>query len=204
MFATGEALILPETLELQQLGITFALDERVTPEVGARARVSEALASPELARMFEDTPDNLQVYRGKSIAKRFGVAVVGSGAKAKGRISGSYVGYDYKAVYQVYNLPSTYSAKYWFITYSRSSSTSELKKVNEESHTTSLSYDLEFELQGNDHGITSVFIYYETIRLKINGQTKDYVVTNPQSSGAVSPDGSPYPGGFTPIEQQPT
>lgn len=210
MFATGETLILPETLELQQLGITSALDERATPGVRASARSSEVLARPEFARMFEEAPDNLQVYRVKSIVRRIGI-VVGSGSGAlvkgqsvKGQIAGSYTGYDYKALYKVYNLPPSTSAKYWFITYSRSSSTSELKKVNEESHTTSLSYDLEFELQGNDHGITSVFIYYETIRLKINGQTKDYVVTNPQSSGAVSPDGSPYPGGFTPIEQQPT
>lgn len=71
----------------------------------------------------------------------------------------------------------------------------------EEAKTTTLKYDLEFTLTGNDRGITSVFIYYETIRMKLNGETKDFAVTNPASSGAVAPDGSPYPGGFTPIEQ---
>jgi hypothetical protein len=200
MFSTGETLIIPETLELQQLGIVSALDQRAAGGFAASARLSEALAQPELAGVFEEAPNKIQVYRGKSIAKRFGVAVQGSGAKAKGKISGSYTGYDYRAVYQVYNLPSSRSAKYWFITYSKSTSTSELRLVNEQSNTTTLNYELEFELQGNDSGIASVYIYYETIRLKINGQTKDYTVTNPQSSGAVAPDGSPYPGGFTPIE----
>jgi hypothetical protein len=196
MFVTNETLILPETLELQQFGIGAALTGTVEA-----TQLRDALSDPSVAALIEDAPDNLQVYRGKSIAKRFGVGVIGSGASAKGKISGTYTGYDYKAAYQVYNLPSSTSAKYWFITYSRSSDNSMLEKTFENSNTTNLNYDLEFTLQGNDHGITSVFIYYETIRIKFNGQTKDFTVTNPDSSGAVSPDGSPYPGGFQPIGQ---
>jgi hypothetical protein len=194
MFVTNETLILPETLELQQFGIGAALTRE-----GVQLR--DALADPSVAALIEEAPDNLQVYRGKSIAKRFGVGVIGSGASAKGKISGTYKGYDYQAAYQVYNLPSSTSAKYWFITYSKSTDNSELRKTFENENTTNLNYELEFTLTGNDRGITSVFIYYEVIRIKFNGETKDFVATNPQSSGAVSPDGSPYPGGFTPIEQ---
>ena len=32
-----------------------------------------------------------------------------------------------------------------------------------------------------------------------HGKTKDFVVTNPGSAGAASPDGSPYPGTFKPV-----
>lgn len=149
---------LPETVEPQQLGIVSALDE--TRGYKPSAALSDDLASPDVASLFEDTSNRLQVYRGRSIAKRFGVAVQGSGATARGRINGSYTGHDYRAVYQVYHLPTSTSARYWFITYSRSSSTSELRLVNEQQNTTSVSYDLTFELQGND---TSVYIFYEAI-----------------------------------------
>ncbi|WP_157571436.1 hypothetical protein [Kocuria rosea] len=196
MFETHETLIIPETLELQQAGFGAALSGTMEG-----SQVRDVLADPAIAALIEDTPDNLQVYRGKSVAKRYGIGVQGSGAKAKGRISGTFTGYDYTRAYQVYNLPSNTSAKYWFITYSRSSNNSALKEVAGTANTTRLNYNLEFELTGNDRGITSVFIYFETIRLKFNGQTKDFVVTNPESSGAAAPDGTPYPGGFTPIEQ---
>jgi hypothetical protein len=44
-----------------------------------------------------------------------------------------------------------------------------------------------------------VYVTYQVIRLTLNGMTKDYVVTNPPSSGAMLPDGNPYPGGFKPV-----
>jgi len=199
MFRTEETLILPESLGLQQAGIMRAFGVGITTP----GQLDQMLADPDLANALEDTPDNVQIYRGRTIAKRFGVAVQGSGARARGRITGAFITYDYTAAYQVYNLPRSTAAKYWFITYSRSSNNSELRKVAENSVTGRVNYDLSFELQGNDRGITSVYIFYEVIRMKLNGTTKDFVVANPQSSGAVTPDGAPYPGGFTPVEQVP-
>ena len=46
----------------------------------------------------------------------------------------------------------------------------------------------------NDQGVSAVYIYYQVIRIALDGETKDYVVMNPASSGAVSSDGRPYPG----------
>jgi len=141
----------------------------------------------------------IECYQGNKATNNFGISVQGAGAWAKGQIKGTLDAYDYKALYQVYNLKDTESANYWFISYSKQTSHDDLKKVFEDSKTVKTNYDLQFEIQGNDYGISAVYITYQVIRLVLDGQTKDYVVTNPASSGAMLPDGSSYPGGFKPV-----
>jgi hypothetical protein len=143
--------------------------------------------------------DQIECYQGNKATNNFGISVQGAGAWAKGRITGTLDAYDYKALYEVYNLKDAESANYWFISHSKQTSHDELKKVFEDSKTVKTNYDLQFEIQGNDYGISAVYITYQVIRLALNGQTKDYVVTNPASSGAMLPDGSAYPGGFKPV-----
>lgn len=142
--------------------------------------------------------DKVQCFSGTQVTKNAGITVQGSGASASGHITGSLDTYDYKALYSVYNLKDSESAHYWFVSYSKDSSHDQLQKTFESSQTLKSTYDLNFTLQGNDWGITSVFITYEVIRLVVNGVTKDYVVTNNASSGAVDPSGAPYTG-FKPV-----
>jgi hypothetical protein len=127
----------------------------------------------------------------------------GNGAWAKGTIKGTLDAYDYKALYQAYTIKDSESADYWFIHYSKQTSHDDLKKIFEDSKTVKVNYDLEFEIQGNDYGISAVYITYQVIRLALNGITKDYVVTNPPSSGAMLPSDDKYPGGFKPIGPAP-
>lgn len=162
----------------------FAL---IVPTIGPKARLAAA------------EHDKIECYQGNKATNNFGISVEGAGAWAKGHIKGTLEAYDYKALYQVYNLKDSESANYWFISYSKTTSHDELKKVFEDSKTVKTNYDLEFEIQGNDYGISAVYITYQVIRLALNGQTKDYVVTNPASSGAMLPDGNQYPGGFKPV-----
>jgi hypothetical protein len=143
--------------------------------------------------------DKLECYQGTRATNNFGITAEGAGTWVEGKISGSLDAYDYKAAYKVYNLKDTESANYWFIRYSKETSHDDLKKVFEDSKTVKLNYELTFQIQGNDYGISAVYITYQVIRLTLNGMTKDYVVTNPPSSGANLPDGNPYPGGFKPI-----
>jgi hypothetical protein len=142
----------------------------------------------------------LQVFRGTQAVKNYGITVQGSGVTAKGSIEGSLTTYDYKALYQTYKLTDNESANYWFVSYSKSSSHDELKNVAEQSQTLTTSYHVDFTIQGNDYGVSSVFITFEVIRLVIDGVTKDYVVSNPASAGANLPDGSQYPGNFAPVK----
>lgn len=146
-----------------------------------------------------DEHGKIEAYSGQRAVKDYGISVKGSGAWAKGHINGSIHAYDYEAIYKVYDVDSSEKVNYWFVKYSKDTSQGQLKKVFESSQTTQLKYDLEFQIQGNDFGISSVYITYQVIRLTLAGVTKDFVTTNPANAGAVNPDGSTYPGGFKPI-----
>jgi hypothetical protein len=141
--------------------------------------------------------DKIQAYQGTQAVKNYGISVTGSGSKASGTISGSLTTYDYKAIYSLYTLSESESAQYWFVNYSKDSSHDELQKTFEHSETLTTNYHVDFTIQGNDYGQNSVFITFEVIRLSIAGVTKDFVVTNPASSGANNSDGSTYQGQFT-------
>lgn len=141
--------------------------------------------------------DKIQAYQGTQAVKNYGITVEGSGVTAHGEISGSLTTYDYKALYQVYNLKTTESADYWFIHYSKDTSQDQLQKTFEHSETLTTNYDVKFDIQGNDYGVESVFITFQVIRIVINGVTKDFVVTAPAAAGANNADGSQYQGKFT-------
>lgn len=156
--------------------------------------------TPDLAlAALSGEHEKIEVYSGNQAVKNYGITVQGSGAWAKGKASGTITTYDYKALYEIYDLKDNESANYWFVNYSKATSHEDLKKVFEESATVKTDYALEFEIQGNDYGISSVYITYQVIRLEMEGQTKDFVVSNPASAGAVNPDGTKYPGGFKPV-----
>ncbi len=146
--------------------------------------------------------DKVEVYTGNKAVSNYGITVQGSGAWASGHIDGTMNGYDYKALYKVYNTESHKSAGWWVFKYQEDKSQAELKKTFEQLRKVDLKYDLDFTIQGNDYGISAVFITYEVIRVVYNGITKDCVVTNNDSSGAVTPDGDKYPGGFKPVPAQ--
>ena len=141
--------------------------------------------------------DKIQAFQGTQAVKNYGVSAIGAGAFASGKIKGSLTTYDYKALYSVYTLKDSESANYWFVHYSKDTSHDELRKTFEHSETLTTDYDVDFTIQGNDYGITSVFITFEVIRLVIDGVSRDYVVTNPASAGANNADGTPYQGQFT-------
>ncbi|WP_157571437.1 hypothetical protein [Kocuria rosea] len=189
MLSTNERLILPETLELQQLrcGIALGRNQRNTP-------ISDPLENSSIAALIEKTSGALQVYRGKRPITSSTVPVLISGGVTTGDINGTYFGYDYNDIFQIYKLTSTVPAEEWFRNYVSSSDNQNLKSIFEKSSTKKLSYQLKFTLYGNNEGVVTVFIYYDIIRITMDGQTKDYMVTNPASSGAVTPGGVIYPG----------
>lgn len=189
---TNETLVLPETLELQQARIGLALG-------GESVRLRNTLENARKAAVLDATPDKLQVYRGRWIAGYSSVSIGGSGGTlstdATGSISGTRLGYDYREIYQVFDLSLAAPAAEWFRRYLQASNISALEELFRASRTTQLAYRLEYTLEPNNQGIPAVYIYYHIIRIALNGETKDYIVTNPASSGAVTPDGQqPYPG----------
>ncbi len=142
--------------------------------------------------------EKVEAYKGFRSVSALSVTVEGPGSWAKGRIKGRIETYEWEKIYQVYNLPKSESADYWFINYRKDSSQSELKETNGKTVTQGYDVDFEFSIEGNAFGITSVLVGYTAIRLDYEGTTKIYTIPNPPSAGAVTPDGAPYPGGFKP------
>ncbi len=143
--------------------------------------------------------DKVQAFTGNKVVSNYGITVQGSGAWAKGHIGGNMSGYDYKALYKVYKVDEHKSSGWWVFKYKKDSSHSELRKAAENLIKMNLTYDLDFEIQGNDYDISSVFITFEVIRLVYEGKSKDIVVTNNNSSGAMTPSGDKYLGEFKPV-----
>ena len=165
--------------------------QRLKLVVPAGKTVSNILLSSE--------HDKIECYSGNKAVNNFGLTVHGSGTWVEGTIKGTLASYDYKAMYNVYGLKDSDSTDVWFMHFRKESSHDQLIKTFEDSKKIDLDYNLKFSIQGNEYDINSVFICYEVIRLVVNGETRDFVVTNPESASAKSPDGSDYPGGFKPI-----
>lgn len=159
--------------------------------IGKELEIHTLAASPQVH-------DKLEVYSGTKAIEQYGITVEGSGSSASGSIKGTITTYDYKAAYDVYNIPYSESANYWFVSYKKDTSQGELKKTFEQSKTVPLDYNINFTIHGNDWGQASVFITMQVIRMVMNGETRDFVVANSASTGANNPDGSKYQGGFEP------
>lgn len=144
--------------------------------------------------------DKAQAFRGTQAVKNYGITVEGSGVTAKSSIDGALTTYDYRALYDVYQLDHKESVDVWFLHYAKDTSQQELVKTAESSNTFNSTYHVDFTIQGNDYGIESVFITFQVIRLVIAGVTKDFVVSNASSASANNADGTPYQGKFTPVQ----
>lgn len=175
--------------------------QALQPKIVHVAKFTRVTPLKALNAVFkEGEHDKIECYRGSKEAGNFGISVHGTGTFVKGHLDGKITSCDYKALYNVYNIAdSEVSADYWFITYKKRESHDELKKVFEESKAVTTNISLDFMIEGNDYDINSVYITYEVIRLTINGVSKDYVVTNNASSGAMTPSGDKYPGKFQPV-----
>lgn len=172
----------------------------LTPDVAVGTGDVAALERGALSRTELDRDiEKLQVFSGKRAVARVGVEVEGSGAFAEGHIKVRGFFHLHTTLYDVYQMPSSDRINVWIFNYSRDSSRSELREAVNNSTAGAIDIDLKFRLQGNDFGITAVYITQEAIRTQIAGSTKDFVTSNPENAGAVSPDGSPYPGGFEPL-----
>lgn len=142
--------------------------------------------------------EKVNAYSGTQAMEQYGISVQGSGSWVQGTMKGNIETYSYKAIYEVYNVPSSESTQHWFYKYKKDTSKGELKLINQDTKKINQHYDLKFTIQGNDWGQSSIFITYQVIRLVMDGVTKDYVVTNNNSAGANNADGSSYGGGFKP------
>lgn len=140
---------------------------------------------------------DVQVYKGFHRLANINISVKGSGAWVSGNLRGRVSTNNYEALYQIYQLSASESSRVWFLSWSHERKYDEIKKVFEAAESTFVDINMDYRLQGNDFGITSVSIGYDVIRIDVAGVSKYFTVVNDASAGAKNPaDGSDYIGGF--------
>lgn len=122
------------------------------------------------------------------------------GFDLEGRITGRLRSHNYEAIYQVYNLPKGSKWDLWGISFKKDTSQSALKQTWGASQLVDLNIDFTFRVAAADlRGVSTLRIGFETLRLNLNGTTKDFTVVNGASGGAVDQSGNEIPVDFEPI-----
>ncbi|WP_157239182.1 hypothetical protein [Catenuloplanes japonicus] len=125
------------------------------------------------------------------------VVIQSQGFDLEGTIKGKIRTHDYKAIYNVYNLPYSAGFSVWGARFKADASRSVLKQTFEESNTVDVDIDVTFRVAAaNLNGVSTLRIGFETLRLDVNGTTKDFTVVNGESGGAKDQNNNDIPVDF--------
>ncbi|MFE3175770.1 hypothetical protein ACFXPA_36440 [Amycolatopsis sp. NPDC059090] len=147
------------------------------------------------ARAATPADDPITAFHGFSTFQK--LVIQSQGFDLEGEIHGRLRSYNFKALYQVYNLPSSDSWKVWVFSFKHDSSRSVLKETYRNEQLIDVNIDLKFHVAAaNLRGVSSLRIGFETLRLQFNGTTKDFTVVNGASGGAKDQNNNDVPVDF--------
>jgi hypothetical protein len=142
--------------------------------------------------------ENVTAFHGFSSFKN--IVIQSQGFDLEGTIRGRIRTHDYKAIYNVYNLPYSAGFSVWGARFRADASRSVLKKTFEESNTIDVTIDIKFKVSAaNLAGVSKLRIGFETLRLQVDGTTKDFTVVNGESGGAKDQNNNDIPVDFEEI-----
>jgi len=128
------------------------------------------------------------------------LTIQSQGFDLEGRIQGRLRSYNYKALWQVYNLPSSSGWKVWVVSFKKDTSQSVLKQTYLSEQLIDVNIDIKFRVSAaNLRGVSTLRIGFETLRLNFNGTTKDFTVVNGASGGAKDQNNNEVPVDFEPV-----
>ena len=154
------------------------------------------LSNPRVAKLA--AADNVTAFHGFSSMQN--IVIQSQGFDLEGRIQGRLRTYNFKSLWQVYNLPSSSGWKVWSVSFKKDSSQSVLKETFRQEQLIDVNIDITFRVSAAAlHGVSTLRIGFETLRLQLNGTTKDFTVVNGASGGAKDQDGDDVPIDFEPI-----
>jgi hypothetical protein len=142
--------------------------------------------------------DNITAFHGFSSLQN--IVIQSQGFDLEGRIQGRLRTYNFKSLWQVYNLPSSSGWKVWSLSFKKDTSQSVLKETFRQEQLIDVNIDITFRVSAAAlHGVSTLRIGFETLRLQLDGTTKDFTVVNGASGGAKDQDGDDVPIDFEPI-----
>lgn len=142
--------------------------------------------------------DNVTAFHGFSSLQN--IVIQSQGFDLEGRIQGTLRTYNFRSLWQVYNLPSSSGWKVWSVSFKRDTSQSVLKETLRQEQLIDVNIDITFKVSAAAlQGVSTLRIGFETLRLQLDGTTKDFTVVNGASGGAKDQDGGDIPIDFEPI-----
>lgn len=178
-------------------GPASAAGSPVAPAITAtQGQFSPVLSNVRVANAV--ATDNVTAFHGFSTFKS--VTIQSQGFDLEGTIHGTIHSYDYKALYQVYNLSSSESWGVWVAQFKHDTSQDVLKQTFNHEEKLDLAVDIKFKVSAAAlRGVSTLRIGFETMRLVFDGVTKDFTVVNGASGGAKDQNGNDIPVDFQPV-----
>ncbi len=151
------------------------------------------LSNPKVARLA--AADNVTAFHGFSSLQN--LTIQSQGFDLEGRIQGTLRTYNYKSLWTVYNLPSSSGWKVWALSFKSDSSQSVLKETYRSEQLIDVAIDIKFKVSAAAlNGVSTLRIGFETLRLQLDGTTKDFTVVNGASGGAKDQNNGDVPVDF--------
>ncbi|WP_206793913.1 hypothetical protein [Amycolatopsis sp. MtRt-6] len=162
----------------------------------SHGRFDLVLPDARTARTVAD--DEVTAYHGFSTFQS--LTIQSQGFDIEGRIQGRLRSYNFKSLWQVYNLPSSSGWKVWVASFKKDTSQSVLKETFRSEQLIDINIDIKFKVSAaNLRGVSTLRIGFETLRLNFNGTTKDFTVVNGASGGAKDQNNNDVPVDFEPV-----
>ena len=128
------------------------------------------------------------------------ITIQSQGFDLEGRIQGRLRSHNFQSLWQVYNLPSSSGWKVWVASFKRDTSQSVLKETFRDEQLIDVNIDITFRVSAAAlHGVSTLRIGFETLRLQLDGTTKDFTVVNGASGGAKDQNNNDVPVDFEPV-----
>jgi hypothetical protein len=135
---------------------------------------------------------NVTAFHGFSSFQK--LTIQSEGFDIDGRVKGRLRSYNFESLWKVYNLPRSSGWKVWSLSFKKDSSQSVLKEVFRQEKLIDVDVDIHFTVKAAAlHGVSTLRIGFETLRLELDGTTKDFTVVNPESGSAKDQNGGEVP-----------
>jgi hypothetical protein len=142
--------------------------------------------------------DDVTAFHGFSTFRS--ITIQSQGFDLEGTIKGRLKSHNFVKLYQVYNLPKSSSWGVWVAKFKHDSSQSKLKETFRDEQLIDVDVDIKFKVSASAlQNVSTLRIGFETLRLELDGQTKDFTVINGASGSAKDQNGNDVPVDFTPV-----
>jgi hypothetical protein len=124
------------------------------------------------------------------------VTVESEGFDLEGEINGRLRTYDFRSIWEVYNLSQSSGISVLIPIFSSKSNSTELKETFRREQEVELNLNISFRIKAADmQGVSRLKIGFQILRLEFEGDIKDFMVLNGASGGAQDQDSD-----FVPID----